>query len=52
MLFRSDQVLDVDAMVEWGTISEKDLLLMHRSDTVDDAFEFLTQAIQANEDAA
>lgn len=47
-----DQVLDVDAMVEWGTISEKDLLLMHRSDSVDDAFHFLTTAIEANEDSA
>ncbi len=45
-----DQVLDMDAMVEWGTISEKDLLLMHRSDSVDDAFDFLTAAIVANEE--
>lgn len=44
-----DDVLNMDAMVEWGTISEKDLLLMHRSDSVDDAFAFLTTALEANE---
>ena len=46
-----DEVLDMDAMVHWGTISEKDLLLMHRSDSVDDAFNYLTTAIEANEAA-
>jgi uncharacterized protein (TIGR00730 family) len=46
-----DDILNMDAMVEWGTISEKDLLLMHRSDSVDDAFEFLVSAIEANERA-
>ena len=44
-----DRVLNVDAMLEWGTISEKDLLLFHRSDTVDDAFAFLVDAIEQNE---
>ena len=44
-----DAVLNVDAMLEWGTISEKDLLLFHRSDTVDDAFQFLVDAIERNE---
>jgi uncharacterized protein (TIGR00730 family) len=47
-----DEVLNLDAMVEWGTISERDLLLMHRSDSVDDAFHFLTTAIEANEENA
>jgi len=44
-----DDILNMDAMVEWGTISEKDLLLMHRADSVDDAFAFLTTALEANE---
>jgi uncharacterized protein (TIGR00730 family) len=44
-----DAVLNIDAMLEWGTISEKDLQLFHRSDNVDDAFLFLTNAIEANE---
>ncbi|MSP56628.1 MAG: LOG family protein [Myxococcales bacterium] len=47
-----DQVLNVGAMVDWGTISAKDLSLMHRSDSVDDAFQFLTTAIEANETSA
>ena len=47
-----DEVLNLDAMVDWGTISERDLLLMHRSDSVDDAFHFLTTAIEANEENA
>lgn len=41
-----DSVINIDAMVEWGTISERDLLLMHRTDSVDDAFEFLTTALE------
>ena len=44
-----DRVLNVDAMLEWGTIAEKDLLLFHRSDTVEDAFAFLVDAIEQNE---
>ena len=44
-----DEVLNIPAMVRWGTISEKDLDLMHRSDTVDDAFTFLTAALEAAE---
>ncbi len=47
-----DEVIDMDAMVEWGTISEKDMLLMHRADSVEDAFHFLTHAIEANEESA
>jgi uncharacterized protein (TIGR00730 family) len=44
-----DDVLDIPAMVRWGTISEADIDLMHRSDTVDDAFRFLTTALEASE---
>lgn len=44
-----DEVFNIPAMVKWGTISESDLELMHRSDTVDDAFAFLTSALEANE---
>lgn len=36
-------------LVDWGTISEADLLLFHRSDTVDDAFEFLTTELADHE---
>ena len=41
-----DDVMDIDAMMRWGTISERDLLLFHRSNTVDDAFDFLVDAIE------
>jgi len=44
-----DDVMDVEAMMRWGTISEKDLQLFHRSNTVDDAFEFLVDAIESSE---
>jgi len=41
-----DEVMDIEAMLRWGTISEKDLKLFHRSNTVDDAFSFLVHAIE------
>jgi uncharacterized protein (TIGR00730 family) len=46
-----DDVLDIDALLRWGTISAKDLRLFHRSDSVDDAFEFLVDAIEGVETA-
>ena len=44
-----DRVFNLQAMVDFGTIAEKDLLLFHRSDTVDDAFDYLVAAIEAAE---
>ncbi len=41
-----DDVLDIPALLKWGTISEKDLRLFHRTDSVDDAFDFLVDAIE------
>jgi len=41
-----DEVMDIEAMLRWGTISERDLLLFHRSNTVDDAFDFLVDALE------
>ena len=41
-----DSVLNVDAMVEWGTISKKDLELFHFSDDVEDAFNYLTSRLE------
>ena len=52
VLFGSDywnSVLNMDAMIEWGTISPGDPDLMHVSDTVDDAFDFLTTSLVENE---
>ena len=49
VLFGADYwnaVLDMQAMVGFGTISERDLLLFHRSDSVDDAFDFLVSSLE------
>lgn len=37
-----DKVIDLGALAEFGTISETDLDLCYRTDSVDDAFEYLT----------
>jgi uncharacterized protein (TIGR00730 family) len=42
-------VVDIQAMVSFGTISEADLLLFHRSDSVDDTFNFLVNSLEENE---
>jgi uncharacterized protein (TIGR00730 family) len=46
-----DEVLNLDFMVEFGTISAKDLNLFHRSDTVDDAFDYITRSLMEIEEA-
>ncbi len=40
-----NQVLNVDAMAEWGTISPQDKDLFHVSDSVEDAYAFLTREL-------
>lgn len=52
VLFGTDywnSVFNIEAMVEWGTISAKDLLLYHVTDSVDDAFDYLVSALEQNE---
>lgn len=44
-----NSVLNIQAMVDWGTISEGDLLLYHVTDSVDDAFAYLTSNLEAEE---
>lgn len=44
-----DQVLNLDAMVEWGVISERDLGLVHRTDDVTDAFDFLVRELETED---
>lgn len=44
-----ESVMNLERMVEWGTIAERDLDLMFRTDSVDAAFDFLVQQIEANE---
>lgn len=41
-----DRVFNPAVMVEYGTISPADLDLFHRSDSVDDAFAYLTAALE------
>ena len=38
-------MIDMDALIEFGTISAGDIDLFHRADSVDDAFDFLTGAL-------
>jgi uncharacterized protein (TIGR00730 family) len=42
------EVLDFEPMVRWGTISRGDLDLFFRTDSVDEAFEFLTRELGAS----
>lgn len=40
-----DAVLNLEALVEFGTISAADLELFHKTDSVDDAFRFITDEL-------
>jgi uncharacterized protein (TIGR00730 family) len=40
-----EKVVNLDALVEFGTISAEDLNLFHVSDDVDDAFDFITEEL-------
>ncbi len=40
-----DSVIDFDAMVRAGTIGEGDLDLIHRTDSVDEAYDFITREL-------
>jgi predicted Rossmann-fold nucleotide-binding protein len=41
-----NEVINFDTLIRYGTIDAKDLALLHRTDSVDDAYTFLTQALQ------
>ena len=41
-----DEVLNFDAFVRWGTISEKDLQIFYKTDSVDDAYRHLTGKLE------
>jgi len=52
VLFGTDywgKILNLEAMAEFGTISPRDLELVHRTDSVDSAFECLTSNLEAIE---
>jgi hypothetical protein len=42
------RVLDFGPMVDYGTISPEDLALFHQTDSVDDAFEYVTSWLSKN----
>ncbi|HEY7543291.1 MAG TPA: LOG family protein [Blastocatellia bacterium] len=37
-----DEIIDFDALVRWGVVSPHDLDIFYKTDTVDDAFQYLT----------
>lgn len=41
-----DEILNLDAMVKYGTISPTDLELFYRTDSVDDAFDFISTKLR------
>ena len=41
-----DDVVNFDALVKWGVVSPADLDIFHKTDSVDDAFEFITQRLE------
>lgn len=43
-----DKILSFQPLVDFGTIDENDLKLFHRSNTVDDAFDYLTSWLSQN----
>lgn len=40
-----DNVVNLDAMVEYGTISPEDLKLLHRTDSVDEAYDYIVHEL-------
>ena len=40
-----DEVMNLDALVRYGTIDRKDLELFHRTDSVDEAYEIVTREL-------
>jgi uncharacterized protein (TIGR00730 family) len=41
-----DDVLNFHALVRWGTVSPKDLNIFHKTDSVDDAYKYLTSKLE------
>ena len=40
-----DEVLNFDAFVRWGTVSEQELKIFYKTDSVDDAYTYLTNRL-------
>lgn len=43
-----DDVINFDALVKSGTISRGDLDIFHRTDSLDDAYDIITQGLTEN----
>jgi hypothetical protein len=43
-----DQVLNLEPMIRYGTISPEDVALFHRSDSVEDSYEFLVRELETH----
>jgi uncharacterized protein (TIGR00730 family) len=41
-----EEVIDFDALVRWGVVSPQDLNIFHLTDSVDDAFAYLTSRLE------
>ena len=41
-----DDILNLEALVDWGTISEQDLMLFHRSDSVQDTVDYIVAELE------
>ena len=41
-----DEIINFDALVRWGVVNPEDLEIFHKSDSVDDAFEYLTSRLE------
>ena len=41
-----NEVINLEAMAKWGMINEEDLGLFYRTDSVDDAFEYMTRELR------
>jgi uncharacterized protein (TIGR00730 family) len=41
-----DEVINFDALVRWGVVSAADLDIFHKTDSVDDAFQYLTGKLE------
>ena len=41
-----DEIIDFDALVRWGVVNPEDLDIFHKTDSVDDAFAYLTSKLE------
>jgi predicted Rossmann-fold nucleotide-binding protein len=40
------EIINFEAMAKWGMINHEDIALFHRTDSVDDAFEYMTRELR------